>query len=144
MDSAELSSASRPQPSPVSDVLADSPQPPTQRNHTRRNLAVGSAALGAVSLGVAGFFALSASGSFDDAQSLCPNGSPCDDPVGVSLSEDAERSGNIATAFTGVSLAAFAAAGYFWFTRPTGEASSLRVTPSATSNGGAVFLKGTF
>lgn len=126
-------------PNITKGTVAGSAKPAS--DNTRRNLALGSAALGAVGLGVATIFAVGASSDWDDAQQRCPNGSPCDDPTGIALSEDAANSGNMATVFTGVSIAALAAAGYFWFTRPDGTPSKLQLSPEASTHGGSVQLQ---
>lgn len=86
---------------------------------TGRKVAIGVAGAGVVAIGVGAIFGVRASGLWDDAKSHCMNGDfdNCD-PEGVSLSNDARSSANLATITFSVGVAAVAAGAVLWFLNP--------------------------
>lgn len=86
---------------------------------TGRKVAIGVAGAGVVAIGVGAFFGVRASSLWDDAKSHCVNGDfdNCD-PEGVSLSNDARSSANLATISLSVGVAAVAAGAVLWFLNP--------------------------
>jgi len=133
--------ASPPPRSPMETSSAiQSREAPSAQSSTKLNLALGTGALGVVGLGLGTFFALNASSDWDDAQKLCPNGSPCNSSEGIALSRDADGSATLATVSFGLSTGLLLAAGYFWFTRPNETQPALTVAPSAHGTGGSVQL----
>lgn len=88
---------------------------------TGRKVAIGVAGAGVVAIGVGAIFGVRASSLWDDAKSHCVNGDfdNCD-PEGVSLSNDARSSANLATISFSVGVAAVAAGAVLWFLNPPG------------------------
>jgi hypothetical protein len=88
---------------------------------TGRKIAIGVAGGGVLAIGVGAIFGVRASGLWDDAKSHCVNGDfdNCDGE-GVSLSNDARSSANLATVAFGVGVAAVAAGAVLWFLNPPG------------------------
>jgi hypothetical protein len=105
---------------------------------TPRILAIASAAVGLVALGVGTAFGLQSISKHDDALRACPNA--CSDQAGVDLWRDAQSAGNVSTVGFVVGAAALAAGGVLWFMAkpaPGGAAS-----PGVGLGPGSILVKG--
>lgn len=98
------------------------PSMPAETNSgaTQRVTALAVGSLGTVSLGVAGFFALSAQSNYSDSNSLCKKSNICSSE-GAQLRENAASKSTMASVFAGAGAVALVAAGVLWFTAPPRE-----------------------
>jgi len=122
---------SKPTPNAVPSEVTERPAPP--QRHLVPGAAWVAAAIGVASLGAAGYFGLSAIGSSDEADSLCPT-DRCFEPRAVSLSKDARRSALVADVLIGAGLASLAASLVIVL---TSRSSPVSVTVGSTSSLGA-------
>lgn len=125
-----------------------SPSQPEPREPpgNRRTIGYVVGGAGVVLLAVGGYFGLRTLSQKSDSDTHCP-GSVCD-AQGVSASEDAHRSANLANVGVGLGLVA-AGVGTWLVLTSTSDAAPpatgrLRLTPSAGPSGGAVSLAGAF
>jgi hypothetical protein len=144
-----------PPPPPTGSVILAPPPPPggegSERGSGQRQVGIGIASFGIASVVVGSIFGLRAKSLHDDAIERCP-GSPCPDPEGVRLNEDAQTNALISNLTFGAGLALVGAGVVVWLTAPraksdapASEAARLtHIRPVIGSNGAALSLGGTF
>jgi hypothetical protein len=123
------------------DEAARTPPPRTSSSwSTQKTIALVSGGVGLVGLGIGAGFGLSALAKKRDSDRACPGGSdgPCT-PEGVSLSKSAVSAGTVSTVAIVAGGAALAAAAVLWLTAPR-----VRLAASASANGGALWMTGSF
>lgn len=102
---------------------------------TGRKIALASGAVGIAALATGAVFGLQASSKWDDAKSMCANGTTACTPEAVTLGDDAQSRANLATATFAVGVAATGAAVALWlFSSPSERASSTATGPGRASN----------
>jgi hypothetical protein len=113
---------------------------PFQRLGTQRTVAVASAAVGLVGLGLGIAFGLDSMSKHDDAKKVCPG--VCTTQHGVDLWNDAVSAGNVSTVGFVVAGLGLAGAAVLWFLPPSessrGPSTALSVGP------GTIGMKGTW
>ena len=110
---------------------------------TRRTIALASAGLGVIGLGVGSYFGLRAISKHGDSDVICTT-TPCS-PESVSVNDDAKVAADVATVSFAVGLVGLGAAAFLWF----GETSArpptqLRLQPTWQPGGGYVAVSAAF
>ncbi|MEI9942208.1 MAG: hypothetical protein WDO69_33750 [Pseudomonadota bacterium] len=90
---------------------------------SQRITAIALGGMGIVSLGVGGFFGLSAQSSFSDSKSACNDNDVCTEH-GKQLRDSAQSKALVSTITVGVGAAALITAGVLWFAAPKAESRS--------------------
>jgi hypothetical protein len=121
------------QPEGTPSLTAEAPATDTGGMPTGRKIAIGAGAVGVLGLTAGVVFGLRASSQWDEAKAECVNGDldNCS-PRGVTLSNDARSSANLATVGVGVGVVAVAAGAVLWFLNPPaadGEAEQALIEP---------------
>jgi len=119
----------------------------THHGSTQRTLALVTAGIGIVGLGVGTYFGLRSKSDHDDAKNVCPNRDACGSMDGVSKWSDATSKGTVSTVAFAVGGAALIAGGILWFTAPRGPAAKttrVRVVPSLAANQAGIVVSGGF
>lgn len=105
------------------------------------------ASAGVVSLAVGTVFGVNAISKNDDAKKHCPRGNVCDDPAGVTLTNDAKDAAVVANITVGLGAAAVVGGGLMYFLMPRKPANgerALRVVPSFSTHGAFAIAEGRF
>ncbi|MEZ4224156.1 MAG: hypothetical protein R3B13_24620 [Polyangiaceae bacterium] len=148
---ASATAAPDPAPEPVPAAAPPTPSPPpsvppprdTGTGDGQRTLGLVLGGVGVAGVVVGGVFGLSAINKNDDAKAFCPRGNVCDDPKGVSLTEDAKDAALVSNIAFGVGGAALVAGAVLYFTAPS-DTTALRVTPVASRDSGLLLFGGRF
>lgn len=134
-----------PAPAPeakAKDVSAP-PQPPSTGLSTRRTIAIVTAGVGVVGLGVGTFFGLQAIDKHGDPAATCTT-TPCS-VASITLNEEAKFAADAATVSFAVGLLSLGGAAFLWFGETPPRASArVRVTPSLGAGDGRVVVSGAF
>jgi len=127
-------------------VPPPNPEPQAGGNPLRTAAFV-TGALGVVSLGVGTYFGVKAISKNNDAKDYCPGGNVCNDPLGESLSKDAQSAATISNITIGVG-AAFVVAGVVLYLssapKEKAESARLEMHPLIGSNLAGVGFGGVF
>ncbi len=99
-------------------------------------------------VGVAGvivgsIFGITAINKNSDAEELCPKGDVCDDPEGVTLTDDAKSAALVSNIAFGVGGAALIGGAVLYLTAPT-ETTALRAVPAIARDSAFIQLGGRF
>ena len=100
--------------------------------------------MGIVGIGIGSFFGLRAITKNSDADSHCPRGFQCDDPEGVTLSEDAKSAANVSNIAFAVGAAALAGGVILYFTAPDSKRAPGAPPVRARLDLQSVVLEGSF
>ncbi|WP_394823460.1 hypothetical protein [Pendulispora albinea] len=116
---------------------------------TQRTLALVTAGVGVVGLGVGTYFGLQSKSAHDDADKECPDRHACTTQAGVSKWDDATSKGTISTIAFAAGGAALVAGGILWFTAPkdpapAAKAARVRVVPAFAPNHAGLVVSGGF
>lgn len=110
---------------------------------TRRKIALASAGLGVVGLGLGSYFGLRAIQKHGDPERTCTT-TPCSS-TSVSLNDDAKLSADLATVSFAVGLAALGGAAFLWFgDTPARSTAHVRLSPSFRPGQSSLALTGAF
>jgi hypothetical protein len=91
------------------------PPPASSGLGTQRTLAITSAGVGLVGVGLGTFFGLRSKSKHDESYDICPS-DPCSELAGIEAMQQARTAGTISTVSFVVGGAALAAGGILWFT----------------------------
>lgn len=124
----------------------------TSARHSRRQLAVGIAAAGGVSLAIGLFFGHQASSKFDDVKKECGGDiNQCPGNQFMQANRDfnsAHTAATVSTVLVAIGAVVVIGGGVAWFTAPgekmTAGTASLRVSPQVDQHGGGLVLSGGF
>jgi hypothetical protein len=94
--------------------------------------------MGVISVGVGGYFGYRAIKRDQTADGLCENGSWCDDPKGVSASQDAVDKANLSTIFVGGGIGALVGAAILFLVAPNDDQTGGVTTGLQSVPGGAL------
>ncbi len=111
---------------------------------TQRTIGLVVGGVGLVGIGVGAFFGFDAISKNDDAKALCPRGNVCDDPDGVTLTDDAKKAATISNIAFAAGGAALAGGVILYLTAPSKSSTALRVAPSLGPRQAGVSLGGRF
>jgi hypothetical protein len=112
------------------------------RSSRQKTLALISASVGVVGLGVGTALVLSAKTTYSDANAFCDTSNRCTDPRGVSLRHDAISRANLAAIPFGIGLAGLGVGLTLWLTAPSASKERPRVALFLSPND--VTLRGGF
>lgn len=106
------------------------------------------AGVGVAGLAVGGVTGLMAMSSNNEAKDKCPQEGACANKDGVDANENAKSLGLVSTIGFGAGAALIVGGAVLIFTAPKGSgketAKAVKVVPTATANGGGLFLSGSF
>lgn len=106
------------------------------------------AGVGVVGLAVGGVTGLMAMSANNEAKDKCPQEGGCANKDGVDANENAKSLGLVSTIGFGAGAALLVGGAVLVFTAPKGSskeaARGMKVVPTATANGGGLFLRGSF
>jgi serine/threonine-protein kinase len=111
---------------------------------TQRTIGLVVGGVGLIGIGVGAFFGLDAISKNDDAKALCPRGNVCDDPDGVSLTDDAKKAATISNIAFGAGGAALAGGVILFLTAPSKSDTALRVSPTLGARQAGLSVAGSF
>lgn len=153
----ELTDAPKPMVAPAVRPSAPRPLPPPRQapvqntNSTRNIVAWSLVGAGAVGAGVGVAMALRYSSRNNDAEAICPRGFGCDTSEIArhdELVDDARTARTLALVGAGVGVAAFATAGYLFFSGPSEKerpsAKAVTATPLLSPDGWGAAVSGRF
>lgn len=133
---------------PPSTVPSDTPSEPSS-SPPWKPIALVSAGVGVVSLGIGTYFGLRASskwnGAFDDGH--CRSSDDTCTPTGQEQTEDARDAAVLANVFFGAGIVLTAGGAALWFLapeEPAAEARGVRVVPVAQRDRGGLWVQGSF
>ena len=105
------------------------------------------AGVGVAGLAVGGVTGLMAMSANNEAKDKCPQDGACANKDGVDANDSAKTLGLVSTIGFGAGAALIIGGAVLIFTAPKGsgkEAKAVKVLPTATANGGGIFLSGSF
>jgi serine/threonine-protein kinase len=130
-------------PAPAPAPAAPPPDVDTGDGDGQRTLGLVLGGVGLAGVAVGSVFGISAINKNSDAEKLCPRGDVCDDPDGVTLTDDAKRAALASNIAFGVGGAALIAGAVLYLTAPS-DKTTVAVAPALGPRGGFIQLGGRF
>jgi len=121
-----------------------SPAPHEAGSNGRRTAALVTGAIGVVGLGIGSYFGVRAISKNSNAESYCPRGDRCDDPRGVSLTNDAKHAAVAANIAISVGAAFVVGGVVLYLTSEPKKEARLQLHPLLSRDVAGVGLGGAF
>ncbi|WP_437969742.1 tetratricopeptide repeat protein [Sorangium sp. So ce260] len=139
------SEAGGPAPAPARGAPAPPPAPAAgSSGDTMRLLGLVVGGAGVVGLGVGTFFGAKAISKNGDAEDYCKGGSTCEDPRGVTLTEEASSAATASNIAFGLGAAAVAGGAVLYFVVAPSQSSRVQVGPIVGARNVGLRVGGTF